>query len=122
MSLTDPGQELMVSQLATPFMNATFGWPVLPSVDMRADGPACPLSSLGVRLRAKPSDAWTVLAGVFDGNRAGSDVGDPQKQNSHGTNFNSGPCQRYGLPDHARISVAQRGDHSRGDLLVSGHR
>jgi porin len=69
-------------------MNATFGWPVLPSVDMPAGGPAYPLSSLGLRVRAKPSDSWTVLAGVFDGNPAGSDVGDPQKQNSHGTNFN----------------------------------
>ncbi len=81
-------QEFMVSQFATPFMNATFGWPVLPSVDMPAGGPAYPLSSLGLRVRAKPSDSWTVLAGVFDGNPAGSDVGDPQKQNSHGTNFN----------------------------------
>lgn len=81
-------QEFMVSQYAMSFMNLTFGWPILPSVDMPAGGPAYPLSSLGVRVRAKPSDSWTVLAGVFDGNPAGSDVGDPQKQNSHGTNFN----------------------------------
>jgi porin len=81
-------QEFMVSQYATPFMNATFGWPVLPSVGMPAGGAAYPLSSLGLRIRAKPSDAWAVLVGVFDGNPAGSDVGDPQKQNSHGTNFN----------------------------------
>jgi porin len=80
----------MVSQYATPFMNATFGWPVLPSVDMPAGGPAYPLSSLGVRVRAKPSDPWTLLAGVFDGNPEGSGAGDPQKQNSHGTNFNRG--------------------------------
>ncbi|AJZ57171.1 carbohydrate-selective porin, OprB family protein [Paraburkholderia fungorum] len=83
-------QEFMVSQYATSFLNATFGWPVLPSVDLPAGGPAYPLSSLGMRLRARPSDAWTVLAGVFDGNPAGSDVGDPQKLNSHGTNFNLG--------------------------------
>ncbi|WP_234476673.1 carbohydrate porin [Paraburkholderia nemoris] len=81
-------QEFMVSQFATPFVNATFGWPVLPSVDMPAGGPAYPLSSLGVRLRARPSDAWTVMAGVFDGNPAASDTGDPQQQNRHGTNFN----------------------------------
>jgi porin len=81
-------QEFMVSQYAASFMNATFGWPVLSSVDMPAGGPAYPLSSLGARVRVKPSDAWTVLAGVFDGNPAGSDNGDPQKQNSHGTNFN----------------------------------
>ncbi|BCG03463.1 porin (plasmid) [Paraburkholderia sp. PGU19] len=81
-------QEFMVSQNAVPFINATFGWPALPSVDMPAGGPAYPLASLGARVRVKPSDAWTVLAGVFDGNPAGSNTGDPQQQNAHGTNFN----------------------------------
>jgi porin len=81
-------QEFMVSQYANLFMNATFGWSALPSIDLPAGGPAYPLSSLGVRVRARASDTWTVLAGAFDGNPAGSDVGDPQKQNSHGTNFN----------------------------------
>jgi porin len=78
----------MVSQYANLFMNATFGWSVLPSIDLPAGGPAYPLSSLGVRVRTRISDALTVLAGVFDGNPAGSDGGDPQKQNAHGTNFN----------------------------------
>ncbi|KVE39063.1 carbohydrate porin [Burkholderia sp. BDU5] len=80
-------QEFMVSQYAGTFINATFGWPVLPAVDMPAGGPAYPLSSLGVRLRYKPSDAWTVMAGVFDGNPAGG-IGDAQRLNRHGTNFN----------------------------------
>ena len=82
-------QEFIVSQTATPFMNATFGWPVLPSVDLPAGGPAYPLSSLGVLVRAKPSDTVTVLAGVFDGNPAPG-LGDPQKLNAHGTNFGLG--------------------------------
>ncbi|KVE26801.1 porin [Burkholderia singularis] len=82
-------QEFMVSQYASTFINATFGWPVLPSTDMPAGGPAYPLSSLGVRLRVKASDAWTVMAGVFDGNPAGG-PGDPQQLNRHGTNFNLG--------------------------------
>lgn len=82
-------QEFIVSQNATPFMNATFGWPVLPSTDLPAGGPAYPLSSLGVRVRAKPSDTVTVLAGIFDGNPAPG-VGDPQKLNAHGTNFGLG--------------------------------
>jgi porin len=81
-------QEFMVSQYAGTFMNATFGWSVLPSVDLPAGGPAYPLSSLGVRVRATPSDNWTVLAGVFDGDPAGNGVGDPQKLDAHGTNFN----------------------------------
>ncbi|WP_179402158.1 carbohydrate porin [Burkholderia guangdongensis] len=80
-------QEFMTSQYAATFVNATFGWPVLPSADMPAGGPAYPLSALGVRLRVKPSDAWTVMAGVFDGNPAGRRDGDPQRFDAHGTNF-----------------------------------
>lgn len=82
-------QEFMVSQYANTFMNATFGWSALPSVDLPAGGPAYPLSSLGVRVRATPTDAITVLGGVFDGNPAPG-VGDPQKLNPSGTNFNLG--------------------------------
>ncbi|CAG9212537.1 Porin [Paraburkholderia tropica] len=81
-------QEFMVSEYAGAFMNATFGWPVLPSMDMPAGGPAYPLSSLGARLRLTPTNAWTVLAGVFDGSPAGSGSGDVQRLNAHGTNFN----------------------------------
>ena len=42
---------------------------------------------LGARLRAKPADGITVLAGVFDGNPAPG-TGDPQQLNAHGTRFN----------------------------------
>ncbi|WP_322061409.1 carbohydrate porin [Paraburkholderia sp. J63] len=80
-------QEFIVSQYAGAFMNATFGWPVLPSTDLPAGGPAYPLSSLGIRVRATPTDAITVLGGVFDGNPAPG-AGDPQKLNASGTNFN----------------------------------
>ncbi|KWO53128.1 carbohydrate porin [Burkholderia territorii] len=81
-------QEFMVSQYAATFMNATFGWPVLPATDLPSGGPAYPLSSLGVRLRVKPADAWTAMVGVFDGNPAGRSDGDAQVLNAHGTNFN----------------------------------
>jgi porin len=81
-------QEFMSTQYGNTFMNATFGWPVLPSSDLPAGGPAYPLSSLGVRVRAAVSDSVTVLAGVFDGNPAGDGTGDAQKLNAHGTNFN----------------------------------
>ncbi|WP_321798897.1 carbohydrate porin [Burkholderia sp. BCC1988] len=81
-------QEFMVSQYAATFMNATFGWPVLPATDLPAGGAAYPLSSLGVRLRVKPADAWTAMVGVFDGNPAGRSDGDAQALNAHGTNFN----------------------------------
>ena len=61
-------QEFLVSQFSTLFFNAALGWPALPSADLYAGAPAYPLSSPGVRLRVHPSDAVTVLAGVFDDN------------------------------------------------------
>lgn len=80
-------QEFMVSQYASTFVNTMFGWPAVPSFDMPAGGPAYPLSALGMRVRVHPTDAITVLAGVYDGNPAGTNDGDPQRQNAHGTNF-----------------------------------
>ncbi|HTR16455.1 MAG TPA: carbohydrate porin [Acetobacteraceae bacterium] len=64
-------QEFMISQNAALFANTMMGWPTIPSVDMYAGGPGYPLSSLGVRLRARPTDALTILAGVFDDNPTG---------------------------------------------------
>lgn len=64
-------QDFLTSQLASLFLNAAMGWPVLPSVNLYAGGPAYPLSALGLRLRGRPSDAITVLGGVFDDNPPG---------------------------------------------------
>lgn len=64
-------QEFMVSQFSALFINAMMGWPALPSLDLDAGGPAYPLSSLGIRFRVHPTDALTVLAGVFDDNPPG---------------------------------------------------
>ena len=80
-------QEFIVSQYAATFANATFGWPVLASTALPAGGPAYPLSSLGVRLRVKPTDSMAILGGVFDGNPAPGNV-DPQQLNASGTQFN----------------------------------
>ncbi|MGF6837696.1 porin [Paraburkholderia youngii] len=80
-------QEFIISQYGSTFANATFGWPVLAATALPAGGPAYPLSSLGVRLRFKPSDSMTILGGVFDGNPAPGN-GDPQQLNPNGTQFN----------------------------------
>jgi porin len=81
-------QEFMTSQYAAIFVNSAFGWPTLAASDLPAGGPAYPLSSLGVRLRAQMSDTVTVLGGVFDDNPAGTLNGDPQQANASGTRFN----------------------------------
>jgi porin len=72
-------QDFMVSANSLIFVNTAMGWPLLPSVDMYAGGPAYPLSSLGVRLRGNPMENVTVLGGVFQDNPpGGSFYGDTQ--------------------------------------------
>lgn len=81
-------QEYMVSQNALLFVNTMFGWPMLPSADMPGGGPAYPLSSMGFRLRGKPSDSVTILAGVYKGSPyVNPSAEDSQKDNSNGLNF-----------------------------------
>ena len=80
-------QEFMVSSNALSFINTMFGWPMVPSADMPGGGPAYPLSALGLRVKARPSDAITVLAGVFSGSPAKNLSGDPQRDNRYGLSF-----------------------------------
>ncbi|MDE1900849.1 MAG: carbohydrate porin [Alphaproteobacteria bacterium] len=62
--------EFMTSQNASLFVNTMFGWPMLPSADMPDGGPAYPLSALGVRVRGRPDNSFTILGGVFNGSPA----------------------------------------------------
>ena len=80
-------QEFMLSQYAVSFVGAAFGWPVLPSLDLPAGGPAYPLSSLGVRLRSRLGDSTTLLVGAFAGDPANTTTQDPQRANNRGTTF-----------------------------------
>jgi porin len=80
-------QEFMVSQNALLFVNTMFGWPMVPSADMPGGGPAYPLSALGIRVRAKPTDSITVLAGLFNGSPTAISGGDSQATNPSGTSF-----------------------------------
>lgn len=63
--------EFITSTGAAVFMNTAFGWPMGASANLYAGGPAYPLSSLGVRLRGRPTDEITVLGGVFQDNPPG---------------------------------------------------
>ena len=84
-------QEFMVSSYSGLYLNTMMGWPLIPSFDMYAGGPAYPLSSLGVRLRVQPIPNVTVLAGVFDDNPAGGPFDDDSQvrgAEQSGTAFN----------------------------------
>jgi porin len=81
-------QEFIVNQNSLMFVNTMFGWPMLPSADLPGGGPAYPLSALGVRLRARPNNSFTVLAGVFNGSPDARNAGgDPQLLDHAGTVF-----------------------------------
>lgn len=81
--------EFMLSRYSGLFIDTMAGWPLLPSFDMYGGGPAYPLSSLGLRLRARATRSLTLLAGAFDDNPGGgrfaqnAEVLDP-----NGTTFN----------------------------------
>jgi porin len=64
-------QEFISSTNGAIFFNTMMGWPVVPSEDLYAGGPASPLSSLGARLRVNAPDNFTFLLGVFDDNPPG---------------------------------------------------
>ncbi len=83
-------QEFMISQYAGLFINASFGWPTLPAVDLPAGGPAYPFATPGVRLRVLPNERTTLLLGVFNGNPAANanfPPSDPQLRNPSGANL-----------------------------------
>ena len=85
--------EFIVSRYAGLFVNTMMGWPVVPSLDLYAGGPAYPLSSLGVRLRVQPRKTVAVLAGVFDDNPPGGPFFDDSQLRdgeASGTRFNLG--------------------------------
>ncbi len=84
-------QEFMTSLGIELFLNTVMGWPMIPSADLYAGGPAYPLSSLGVRLRGRPSENMTVLGGVFQDNPPGGpfdDDGQLRGSTRYGVNFN----------------------------------
>ena len=84
-------QEFMTSRYSSLFINTMMGWPMVPSADLYAGGPAYPLSSLGVRLRAQLGNGFTALAGVFQDNPPGGpfdDDGQLRGSTRWGGNFN----------------------------------
>ena len=83
-------QEFLTSTYTSLFINTMAGWPVVPSDDMYAGGPAYPLSSLGVRLRASVGPL-TGLIGVYDDNPSGGPFDDDDQLRGaerSGTAFN----------------------------------
>src|SRR5271168_1720242 len=80
-------QEFMITQNGSYFINTSFGFPQLPTTDLPGGAPQYPLSGLGVRVAAHPSDTVTILAAVLNGSPDYRNVGNPQQQNPSGVSF-----------------------------------
>lgn len=84
-------QEFIASQSSSLFVNTMMGWPLVPSYDLYAGGPAYPLSSPGIRFRSEFTPHWTALIGVFDDNPPGGPFDDDSQTRgaeASGTRFN----------------------------------
>ena len=79
--------EFMMSQNAGYFLNSVMGWPMLPSANLPGGGPAYPLAGFGVRARAHPSDAVTIMAGVFNGSPIPLNSPNTPLSNPNGVSF-----------------------------------
>lgn len=69
-------QEFITSANSLLFFNTMMGWPLVPSEDLYAGGPAYPLSSLGARIHGQIAPNVTGLLGVFDDNPPGGSFND----------------------------------------------
>ena len=79
--------EFIVSKVGNLFVNSTFGYPGLPSLDQPSGGPDYPFATPAVRLKLAPTDALTLLVAAFNGDPAGPGTGDPQLRDPSGTAF-----------------------------------
>lgn len=73
--------EFAISDYAGLFMNATFGFPAALALDLPNGGPAYPFATPGVRVKIAPTDNFSVMAAIFNGDPIGPG------RNPHGINF-----------------------------------
>lgn len=80
-------QEWMIAADAAVFLNAAFGWAVLPTENLPGGGPAYPLAGLGVRAHAQLNDSVNLFAGVFNGSPIPLNSPNTQLSNPNGVSF-----------------------------------
>ena len=90
--------EFMLAQSALLFINSSFGFPPLLALDLPSGGPNYPLATPFVRMKYQPSDEFTLMAALYNGDPAPPGAGDPQLRDRYGTAFR--------LNDHS-ISFAE---------------
>lgn len=72
--------EFFISDVSQVFISSD--WPLITGANLPSGGPAYPLATPGVRLKFEPTENWTALVALFNG-----DPGNQATVNRHGTNF-----------------------------------
>lgn len=118
-------QEFLTGTYTALFINTAMGFPAVPSYDLYSGGgPAYPLSSLGVRLRATRGPL-TALAGIFDDNPPGGPFqDDDQRRRAErtGTAFNLGTGALMLAEVQYALNPAPADPHARPEGLPGTYR
>ncbi|MGX7345270.1 carbohydrate porin [Acetobacter pasteurianus] len=99
----DLDTEFLMSDYASLYLNANFGWPMGPSVNLYAGGPSWPLAAPAIRLSYRSGEKYTIMFAAADDNPSANrdssvfgvtgNLADPTSQtarDSSGTLFNMG--------------------------------
>ena len=113
--------EFLTSDYAANFVDATFGWPGLPSLDLPQGGPAYPLATPAIRLKLDPAPELSILAAVFDGEPAGPGPGDPQARDPSGLNFRISDPPLFVLESQVRTNRGKDAHGLPGTLKLGAY-
>ena len=79
--------EFLISEGASAFLNASWGWPSILGINLPDGGPSYPLGAPAARLAFNPNDTLGFLIGVFSGDPANDCEDLPQVCNPNGLDF-----------------------------------
>lgn len=109
--------EFLTADTARLFLNAAFGWPNLPSIDLPASGPSYPLATPGARLRVVPGFGMTALLGIYGGDPSLPGLYDRRVQTDGGVAFRTNDGALL-LAELQRKIALQSGDRLQGTLKI----
>ncbi|MBV8122444.1 MAG: carbohydrate porin, partial [Alphaproteobacteria bacterium] len=79
--------EFMLASQAALFLNSSFGYPALTTIDLPSGGPNYPLAVPFFRINFAPTDEISLLGAIYTLDPAPPGTGDPQLRDRHGTAF-----------------------------------
>ena len=101
-----PDCEFVISDYAGLFINSTFGFPPLVTLNLPNGGSGYPMGALGARIAWSPADWFTFRSAVFQGNVFAQDV------NRHGFRWSLNAQTGYTFFDEAQFRWNHRDSES----------